>query len=813
MKLGLKSSQRPKVSVRLGTASGFAALVAPVNTAPPTITGTPFPGETLTVTPGAWTGAPDPVVTRVWRINGVAISGPAETGLTYVVRDIDLTNSNVIDVLETATNPAGSVTADSNDLTANISYLFRGNEVGYAYDNRDFNSPNLWRTNGALWTEDWANAIWSKTNMTVTAASRLAPDGTLTATKLTPTATAATIVNQPGIIARSSTVTFSIYVHSTDATATSTTYLLRNQTTTTNFDTCVFTHATGAITGTGWTATAVGGGWYRLEYTRSSGVTWGNELIIYAGATGASRTAGEYWHVWGAQLNSGATAAYQKITDFNTEYLAAFPNTSLFADVSNTVAVMNGPVGLQLDKSRGQTAGADARANGAVGLVGAATAATWNAGTGVGTVTFVDGSNQSFVQFTGLTANTLYKFTFTAATLSPTLRSGTQAGTAFGSASGAGVFYCMSSASGVITITKGSAGTSTFTISDVHSIAGLHRYQLTAASRGTLRGTPTGANLVLNGDFATGTLANWTKPDTAPGTTTVVANKAVLNNNTTGTARLRQSVAVTIGRYYRLRFTASGLTGATNAASVALGNSGSGDSAYGIVTVPANGVYERWVGPMTTTILGIAAIVVTGVGACSVELDDFDCKDVTFDSVTYPYSIQMDGIDDGMLTATADFTATDAVSICMGMRKLSDAAAGTLVEFGVNSGSTNGTFGILAPNSAAANIRFSTRGTASSDNVYSNASVAAPVTSIVTAVGDISADANIIRKDGVQVSTLATDQGTGNYTSQIFYFGRRAGTAVPLNGMDRGGICIGRALTAAELSAVEAFVTNRTTGA
>lgn len=54
--------------------------VAPVNTVAPTITGTLTAGSTLTAVDGTWTGTPTPVLTRVWKKDGVA----AGTGATVV---------------------------------------------------------------------------------------------------------------------------------------------------------------------------------------------------------------------------------------------------------------------------------------------------------------------------------------------------------------------------------------------------------------------------------------------------------------------------------------------------------------------------------------------------------------------------------------------------------------------------------------------------------------------------------------------------------------------------------------------------------
>lgn len=335
----------------------------------------------------------------------------------------------------------------------------------------------------------------------------------------------------------------------------------------------------------------------------------------------------------------------------------------------------------------------------------------------------------------------------------------------------------------------------------------LHRTQPTAASRPTLRGTPTGASLVTNGDFASG-LTGWTNIDTAPGTTSASGGGAAMNNGTTGTSRLRQALTVGAGSYL-LTFTVTNFAGATNVASLSLGSGTTGDAAYGAVSIPGNGTYTRYIDNVTGPTLGLAFVVIGGLGACSFTVDNVDVRNISAGSVAAPYGLQYDGVDDFMLTASANFTATDAVTACMGVRKLSDAAIGLLFELSVSAEVTNGSFGMTAPRAVAeASYRFASRGTSTSGSaVFSG--YPAPITTVVTGIGDISADTSILRANGAQIAAGVADQGTGNYGNHVVYFGRRGGTSVPLNGLDFGGAGIGRN-SASITSSFEAFTANRT---
>lgn len=91
---------------------GGLVLVAPVNTVAPVASGTVTIGGSLSTTNGTWTGTPAPTFTYQWRRDGVSIGGATASSYTPVAADI----GPAIDCLVTATNAAGSASADSNNL-------------------------------------------------------------------------------------------------------------------------------------------------------------------------------------------------------------------------------------------------------------------------------------------------------------------------------------------------------------------------------------------------------------------------------------------------------------------------------------------------------------------------------------------------------------------------------------------------------------------------------------------------------------------------------------------------------------------------
>jgi len=185
--------------------------------------------------------------------------------------------------------------------------------------------------------------------------------------------------------------------------------------------------------------------------------------------------------------------------------------------------------------------------------------------------------------------------------------------------------------------------------------------------------------------------------------------------------------------------------------------------------------------------------------------------DVTESGVASRHYLAFDGIDDWLQTGTIT-PGTDKVQVFAGVRKLSDAAIGLIAELSNAVGSYPGSFALFAPGVAAANYMWRNRGSAFQvDASYTNALVAAPVSNVITGIGDISGDIAQVRVDGTQVASSTTDQGTGNYGNYPLYIGRRAGTSLPFNGHIYGLIIrFGPTLTDAQITNTERWLARRT---
>lgn len=179
----------------------------------------------------------------------------------------------------------------------------------------------------------------------------------------------------------------------------------------------------------------------------------------------------------------------------------------------------------------------------------------------------------------------------------------------------------------------------------------------------------------------------------------------------------------------------------------------------------------------------------------------------------------LDGFDDFWSTASLNFTATNKVTVVVGLRKQSDAAVGFLIESSVDSNMNNGAFQVRAPDTAAT-YAMGHRGTVAPELYRSAASYAAPRTDVISSRFDMSgagvADRMKFRVNGADVplptAVLAGPTIPSNYGTYVTYIGRRGGTTLPFNGRIYRMIVIGRLLNAAELAAAERWC-NTTTGA
>jgi hypothetical protein len=172
--------------------------------------------------------------------------------------------------------------------------------------------------NLARWSQDFSQSVWTKSIYDTITTGSIAPDGTPTATLIDETSASLNpaTFSQGSIRATSPTITYSVYTKK--GTATFRSFLLRNNTTTTNFTSLSFLYNISS-TASGWTVQDAGNDWFRLSYTQTTGITPGDILQVYAGRTGGAVSGSTAtWYIWGAQVEATSYATpYIISTDTN----------------------------------------------------------------------------------------------------------------------------------------------------------------------------------------------------------------------------------------------------------------------------------------------------------------------------------------------------------------------------------------------------------------------------------------------------------------------------------------------------------------
>lgn len=237
------------------------------------------------------------------------------------------------------------------------------------------------RANAALWSQDFSNAVWLKTNLTVTADAIAAPDGTLTADLVVVTTTAGTnFIQDVGAISGTNCCA-SVYVQNYNRTDTTSSFALRDGTAAAVKVTATVNWSNMTVSGAGASIERLGStNWYRIIMIDTAW-TSGNVAQIYTGALGASLAAGLGWYPWGAQVEAGA---------FPTSYI---PTTTASATRPADVATID-LLNPGLYDVSGQP---ELKSGGTISTIGTATPATYDTGTGAGVINRTDGSNNSGV--------------------------------------------------------------------------------------------------------------------------------------------------------------------------------------------------------------------------------------------------------------------------------------------------------------------------------------------------------------------------------------------------------------------------------
>lgn len=681
---------------------------------------------------------------------------------------LGIANSKVIGGPGIWTPGATRIGPNFRNLTALIRKIFTGGVQGFAYDPNDLDATKLnWRRN--LFTEtEFRNGV---NDITVKGGSFAATTfegltqgtGIRIDTNASGTYVYKTFTHQVGI-----PYVFSCYVRTLDGSVP----VLGDQSTDASAD-FVLVGKGSAIYTPYKSITHLGNGLYRAVAVITNGsTTISFGVVKYAGNSTKPVI------VSGYQLEVGsAVTPYQPFTDFNSEFIKAFPLHTLYQNTAGTVPVTAAgqPVGLMLDKSKGLSLSAE--------LFTAAL--DFNNWSRTGAVTSVTANSFTTNGFGGCIKNPI--------TTGMSLTKAYQV-RIFGTCNVAHKIRSSSTYVGEVSVPAGAfdvtikspitfadssmyfqlqaAGTITVNSISIKELAGNHAYQTVSASRPILQQTP------ILGDELTN-----------------VTSVAGLPSDGATYKTYSLGGAVVAGKRYKLRFRMSGYTGT--------GFIGFSVNDFAGASFGANGLYEF----EATALQSRALVVFTGINATA-NFSDISVKEITGYRTDQNY-LAFDGVDDFLVTNNIDFTMTNKVSLFAGVQKLSDATRSMVFELAP---STNiGTFRLEAPNTVSSgNILYSSGGSITGGGIAAIGGFNAPISIVATGKSNIAQDITDLRINGNLVATGKQDQGTGNYGNYPLYIGRRGGTSLPFNGHLYSLIGIGRLTTDSETIALEKAIAKNT---
>jgi hypothetical protein len=207
-------------------------------------------------------------------------------------------------------------------------------------------------TNLLTYSEQFDNAVWLKTNSTVTANATAAPDGSMTADMIADTSTSVTsYIDYVMPVANDAAIyTFSIYVkQGNNTTSQAGFYLIGGTAQKSSGFWCSYDWSSGIVTALqadipiSVSATKVQNGWIRLSVTGANNATGNNTIIVrISDSVYMTNSTTNSQYIWGAQLEVGTTPTSYIPTTSAQVTRAADVSSSAQATRAADNAVMTG---------------------------------------------------------------------------------------------------------------------------------------------------------------------------------------------------------------------------------------------------------------------------------------------------------------------------------------------------------------------------------------------------------------------------------------------------------------------------------------
>ena len=247
-----------------------------------------------------------------------------------------------------------------------------------------------------------------------------------------------------------------------------------------------------------------------------------------------------------------------------------------------------------------------------------------------------------------------------------------------------------------------------------------------------------------------------------------------------------------------------------------------GGAAFSPASLFSNGEEGAWYDPSDLTTLfqnsdGTTAVAVgdpvgylgdkSGNGNHAIQA--ISAKRPTLRQAGSLYYLEFEGAQGLKTSGNVDFTGTDTMTVCAGVRKEVDASE-NITELSSNAGSSSNVGSFRLAVNSGSQYRYASRGDSSLRNTNASG-YDVHSTNVLTGFSDISADIATIRVDGVEKTTQTLDQGAGNYGSYELNVGaRNNGGGLHLEGFIYSLVIRNVVSNTADLASTETYVAAKT---
>jgi len=184
-----------------------------------------------------------------------------------------------------------------------------------------------------------------------------------------------------------------------------------------------------------------------------------------------------------------------------------------------------------------------------------------------------------------------------------------------------------------------------------------------------------------------------------------------------------------------------------------------------------------------------------------------------YDSTGFPTYIKPNGSNQFMVTNSINFSSTDKMTVWQGVRD-TNVSWGNILELSSTVNGSSGSFALYSYWGANWNKGFAlnTGGAYGYRTIPVSPNLAKPDVISAQFSGNGNITTGVLAKiDTVDATLNSTGSiGVGNFGTYPAYFYMRAGTSLPFNGHDYGSIARGAASTAAQITAGETWINQRT---